>query len=535
MRSGSRRPGLDLPQPKFHANATYSRLISGGPTRSEAMGMERKTLPSWPQGLSAAVAVLAAVIILSVGGWQIHRTREAILHDAEQQLQSLCRSLAQHAARTIEAVDMALVVAVDRAEDPHANPGPADYLKRWAAMLGQVHKMLQTNADGLWIDDSISPHGPVSSADRVYFQWHQTHPDRALHVDQPIVERLNGKVGIPLSRRINAPDGSFAGVAVAMLAPEYLEQFYRSLNISSHSAISLWMDDGRLLLRFPAVPSETKTDPSVPQASVAERLKSRSGINRSQSPWDGVDRLFAFEHIDDLPLIVATGVSVDDVLSDWRRDAIVQAIVLGGAALALVILGVGVEVYRRRMQVFSAASRETDRQYRLSCREFPRSDYFEAKLRCRSCLCLALFTRRGRVGPGRDDRNPHERLRSSRRSRPRRGRVPIPHVGGRRADEPAQGLSQRRALHLDRGCVSLDDGWQRTGVGSGYHRTSGCRTGSCGQRGPLSILGRCLSRHDPIARSFGAAPVCLTSCPGNLWSRAGRHAWDPSTRLHPRR
>ncbi|MCW6506629.1 PAS domain S-box protein [Lichenifustis flavocetrariae] len=327
--------------------------------------MERKTLPSWPLGLSAAVALLAAVIILGVGGWQIHRTREAILRDAEQNLQSLCRSLAQHAGRTIEAVDLALVEAVDRAEDPLGSPGSADYLKRRAEMLGQVRNLVQTDAEGVWINDSDAPHRPVDSADRVYFQWHQTHPDRALHVDQPIVGRASGKVSIPLSRRINAPDGSFRGIVVATLAPEYLEQFYQSLKTSTHSAISLWMDDGHLLLRYPAIPNNTKSDPSAPQAAAAELFKNRSGLNRSRSPWDGIDRLFAFEHIDELPLVVATGVSVDDVLADWRQDAIVQSIVVGGAALAFAVLGFGIEIHRRRIRIYHAASRETDRQYRL--------------------------------------------------------------------------------------------------------------------------------------------------------------------------
>ena len=55
---------------------------------------------------------------------------------------------------------------------------------------------------------------PAQVFDREYFRVHQPRDSGQLFIGTPIKGRVSGKSFIPVSRRINKPDGSFAGVAM---------------------------------------------------------------------------------------------------------------------------------------------------------------------------------------------------------------------------------------------------------------------------------------------------------------------------------
>ena len=84
---------------------------------SQRMASSASQRSSTPVGTAAMVAFLAAVIVLGLGGWQLVRTREASLRDAEKNTSTLARVLAQHAGRTVETVDLDLRDAVAQAEN----------------------------------------------------------------------------------------------------------------------------------------------------------------------------------------------------------------------------------------------------------------------------------------------------------------------------------------------------------------------------------------------------------------------------------
>lgn len=316
-------------------------------------------------GLPTTVAFIAALMVIAIGGWQILRTRDAILRDAEQNAGSLARSLAQHAARTVDAADLALMDAVEQVESGGSKTSLPAYLSRRDALLAQARNFIVVDQAGKRVATSAPAHRVSRSINGDDFLWQRDHLDPGLHISPMTVGPESGLRGIPISRRIQARDGSFAGVAAAMLSPEYYEAFYKSLNAGPRSAFGLWLDDGRLLLRYSAVQQTATAQDPAHQTSTSSRFSRMSGVTRGHSFWDGVERLFAFEHVDGLPLVVSAAVAVDDVLTDWRRDALIEAFVVCGAAVVLVCLGLGLEIHRRRIQALDAATRAADRQYRL--------------------------------------------------------------------------------------------------------------------------------------------------------------------------
>ncbi len=118
------------------------------------------------------------------------RARDATLADTEQSARTLSHSLAQHAARTIEGVDLVLWGIVERVQGNADRLGLQSYLERRAKSLRQSHVLAVFDAHGSEVADSVSEHGPVNIADRDYFTWERDHADPGLHIDSIVVSRL---------------------------------------------------------------------------------------------------------------------------------------------------------------------------------------------------------------------------------------------------------------------------------------------------------------------------------------------------------
>ncbi|MCP1065369.1 hypothetical protein M5G07_06665 [Serratia symbiotica] len=56
---------------------------------------------------------------------------------------------------------------------------------------------------------------------------------------------------IPISRRFNNPDGSFAGVIMAALYLDYFYQFYDSFALNTDASLNSLMVDDTILYRRP--------------------------------------------------------------------------------------------------------------------------------------------------------------------------------------------------------------------------------------------------------------------------------------------
>ena len=308
------------------------------------------------------VAFFAAVIVVCLGGWQLVRTRETILRDAEKNTSTLARALAQHAGRTVETVDLDLRDAVVQAENGR-NPAELIAYLHSRSPLDQVFNLIVTDASGNWIADTVPPHAPMSSGDRNYFAWHRDHTDRGPHVGETVIGKTSGRATIPLSRRITKADGSFGGLVVGTLNPDFFRAFYQKVESGSHNTIALSLDDGRRLVQVPASPEIGADNPAL--ASLAREVSGPSDVSRIRSHRDGIERILAFEHVDKYPLAVSVAIAVDDVLADWRREAVVEAGFVGAAGLLLIALGVVSELRSRQAKSFARISREADRKYRI--------------------------------------------------------------------------------------------------------------------------------------------------------------------------
>lgn len=278
--------------------------------------------------------------------WFSWRLGDATMREARYNLSSMSRMLAEHTTRSIQAADLILRVPVAAfdgrvgATDAMLHRLVRERLLERQTNAPQVRAVLVLDAEGNVILDSASAMPrQFNAADRDYFVVHRSRSDVGLYVGAPVMSRLSGQWVISLSRRINKPDGSFAGVAVMALDPQYFIEFHSTLYAAADASISLYREDGTLLTRYPARgkgPASAQPDAealvrSLPSGAIPH-------IHRSVSQSDGVERLRAHMKLATYPMVAAIAMPVDRILSPVRTSQ--AAVVVAGVTTAVVLFTV---------------------------------------------------------------------------------------------------------------------------------------------------------------------------------------------------
>ena len=297
------------------------------------------------------VMVLFCVLLVAAQAWSVWTARQTRLSENAASTSNMAGALAAQAESTVRIVDTVLAGVVERVEHDGLAPSSADRLRQHLrTMVGEVpelHGLFVYGPDGTWLVSSLDRPIAGNNADREYFQYHLKHKDRGLHVGKPIRSRSTGVWILPISRRIDRPDGSFAGVALGTIRIEFFADLYDSFDVGRDGVIVLALDDATVVYRRPF--SEKLIGTSITGGSIFQLVRSQGPVGTTilRSKVDGVERLYSYRQLDGLPLIVATARSTSEILEEWRQSSLLLA---GGTLLIVVLLaGVGSRLVRQIM------------------------------------------------------------------------------------------------------------------------------------------------------------------------------------------
>ncbi|MDT0139626.1 sensor domain-containing diguanylate cyclase [Acidovorax sp. PRC11] len=303
--------------------------------------------------------VLVTLLLIGSNAWLAWRAHNAEWQKARAFAQNLSRAVAQQLDSVASEVGRALVVIQYELERGDLSPATLEALQpvlvNQVAQADHLHGLFVYGRDGTWLVHSqpLQPAG-ANNADRDYFAYHRDNPSARTYIGTPIRSRSTGDWVIPLSRRINDPDGGFAGVVLATLHVRYVLQVLQGFDVGSKGAIVLLRTDGRILTRRPY--GEDTLGRMIPDPHLQSQfLQRRSGVIVMPSPIDGVQRLLSFEYAPNTPLAVAVALSEDEIFAQWRQATWVQG---GGILLLLSVVGAsGAYVIRTVKQRHDADTR----------------------------------------------------------------------------------------------------------------------------------------------------------------------------------
>ena len=338
--------------------------------RSAPVPIGGGTAPKRSNRLRIAALASFALLALAVGlgSWTVWDARREARKEADRTLTNLARTLGQDMNRNIELYATAIQDAVDGMRLPGLLTLEADL--RQAVLFSSLLRasymrpvMVLDEAGNLRFESGSPVPRPANFADRHFFQVHRDRADAGLYIGRPSLEPTGPLINI--SRRMNHSDGSFAGVVVGAIHVSYFQDLLARLDLGAHGAATLIREDGVVLARIPYDNAAIGRDLSRGPTFKAMVRVGGDGVSEGRSIIDGVERLYAFHRVGDLPLTLAISFGKDDAFSAWRNKA------AGMAAALLLMMGLaGVLALALRRELSGRTKlerrlREGELQFRL--------------------------------------------------------------------------------------------------------------------------------------------------------------------------
>ena len=306
----------------------------------------------------AACALFVVVIFVGLVAYDLARMRSNVIQASERRTAALAMALAENVNQTVGVLDEVLKVFVPKLDGRADRSFPAqskvrnELIERLTG-IAAVHAFAAYDADGdLLINRSSWPYKSSNGSTRDYFLAHRANADLGLYISDPFHIPNGGPPVISLTRRLNNDDGSFAGTFGIALDPSYFQRVYDQTTMSPGSSVTLWRNDGTVLIRHPF--DADVVGHKYPGINILTKDVS-FGTYTTVSRVDGASRIVSYRKIDGAPLTMAVTESYESVLASWHKQ--VRRYVALALALAVAIGGLAFVIYRRTIHRIAAERR----------------------------------------------------------------------------------------------------------------------------------------------------------------------------------
>lgn len=283
---------------------------------------------------------------------------------ALQNASNLSRAFEEHIIRTLADIDQALLfLRTAYTQDPK-HFDIALWAQRNRVLSDMVLQVSIIGRDGRRVASSQSSAPPgIDLGDREYFQTLADSAQDDLVISRPVIGRASRQWSVPLTRRITAPDGSFAGVVTAALNPQYLSRFYGTVDVGARGVVVLIGTDRIVRARASATGATLGQSLAGSPLFKAYELRD-TGSFSSPGVIDEVARLFSYRKVRGYPLVVEVGFAEEEVLEHYHRN-LAQYVTMA-ALLSLLLLAATVLTVRHqgRLHKTREALAASEKKYR---------------------------------------------------------------------------------------------------------------------------------------------------------------------------
>ncbi len=310
------------------------------------------TIPR-PTKRVVAAAFFVVFCFCAISVYALYKARTAAYERAADVAHGLVTAIEADISRNIENVDLSLQGVTEGLALPEFDR--LDLMIRHlilfdrsaaARHLGKIIVLDENGIVRLDSTDLVPP--PLDLTGRDYFDAHKNKADIGLFVSQTSTSHFSNFRFVGVSRRLSKPDGSFAGVVVASLRTSYFEELFSRINLGSEGSITLSRKDGIVLARWPYSPEFIGLD--IRRADLFKHLaQTRAGRFETISVTDGLQRLFVYSQIGNLPIVVSVGQSTANIYSQWNEYAFGIAFVISAlCAMAYLLVSYVTHNFNRR-------------------------------------------------------------------------------------------------------------------------------------------------------------------------------------------
>jgi signal transduction histidine kinase/CheY-like chemotaxis protein len=312
-----------------------------------------------PFSLYTNAMIFTGMVCIALLGLDLEQTwvaHDVRLQEAKTETDNIVRSVAQHVQDIFETTDAEL-------RGLQQAPGVGGRDPAVLMLLEQRMRMRVANQRLFHGQALLDEHGePIVTTldrthpglehipnytDRKFFQYHREHADDDALVGPPVRAKDDGTWVVTLSRRLDHPDGSFAGVATASIAIDLFQRFIESFDVGKRGGIALESAKGIMIARIPFEERNVGRDVSkgdffkqLPRDATAGNIDFASGFDA------GARRLGSFRRVSGFDLIAVAALNKNEVLAGWWRETQVHLLCLAITACCVIVLG-----FRLKLQI----------------------------------------------------------------------------------------------------------------------------------------------------------------------------------------
>ncbi|WP_374449603.1 PAS-domain containing protein, partial [Stella sp.] len=304
--------------------------------------------------LAVRTTILAIGVLLLCLMWvyvlyQSRTERTQALANATRDTANLSIAFEEQTQRTIGAVEQTLELLKAEYERDPASFDVRQAFERVRGLRDLTFQLSLIGPDGRMVASNIEGSRPgIDLSDREHFRVHLASDSRTIFISAPLVGRASGRPSLNISRRLNRPDGDLAGVLVLSFSPDTFIRLYERVDLGQHGEMLLVGRDG--IVRAVGSNRGARSGESIADKPFFRRVQADQGGSVAiAGPLDQVDRIYSFQPVDGLPLIVAVGMSTAEIVArvderERNRLALLGAVTL---AILLFLAALLVEVGRR--------------------------------------------------------------------------------------------------------------------------------------------------------------------------------------------
>lgn len=314
---------------------------------------------------AALYIVLISAAVFGLEGWREWSTRAELLLRAESAALNIARSVVNQAESAFGLAEQTIAATAFLLEDGfgHDHDGKLDaLLEAQVGYADDLSGIYVYDAQGRLIENTSAP--PVYGPERDAVDLVAPHAAQSTRRT-----RFNGMMQDPdgnwlsvLSRRIDQPDGSFAGVVAVGISSAALSDAYGRLAYGPHGSISLLAtgDANRVIAHGP---DDALRIGSVPDLAGAAALDQGDQVH-PPTRQDG-ERIVSIVQSKRYPFAVLSTASNSDIVALWATDALPRIVVILAFGIGLLAMGIRASYHSERRLQSELALREREAEYRL--------------------------------------------------------------------------------------------------------------------------------------------------------------------------
>jgi signal transduction histidine kinase len=305
------------------------------------------------------LGILASVFVVGLVVSQAYVERANHLESEKDSISRLAQVVAVEMGDLFDeikfffkAADLWLIAHPDA--DPRFDPDFGKLVDQFrAVMRNRVDIRLVSASGGLYYIPSTGPEPKADVSDRPYFQAQASPATRGFYVAEPVLSRVTGKWGIPISYPLTSGVGGMTVIFAALEMPTLVD-LYDTIRPKPGGSISLIRRDGTFLARIPFDEAYMGKRVSEDAEAWWASIEKNEIMTMRAVSTDNAERIIATKRIPSPEIVVSVSAKVDDVLSTWKRDLGWKA--LGALILFAIISLVSVLLMRAIREVNAAQS-----------------------------------------------------------------------------------------------------------------------------------------------------------------------------------